>query len=127
MQEIVVDAKRLQLFFYRYDFDNESETKVREELLKTVPRACNYMFDPDTLVAEVETWHTTTHSLLAHLSLKFCPGCQLKLNSLFYERLKFLGKIQGLLLGWETARARPPVIEPTLCRPRFRTFLVMTS
>jgi hypothetical protein len=109
-QIIALDAKRLQQFFFRYTFHNKSEQFIRNKLLKTVPEACNYKYDPYTWIAEVCSWHSTTKCLAAHLILRFCPGCQCKVTMEFYEQLKFLGKVQGLLLGWKEARARPPPI-----------------
>ena len=114
MDDVVVDAKKLQQFFFKYDFDNKCEKEVREQLLAIIPIGCNYKFDPYTLVAKVTGFCTTDHNLEAHLSLKFCPGCQLTITSKWYDRLKFLGKIQGLLLGWTKSRARPESLKSNI-------------
>ena len=122
---VIVDAGQLQSFFFKYDFHNRCEKAVRENLLEYIPLACNYKFDIATLVAEVDVVHTTQRDLSAHMSFRFCPGCKIHLSSDFYELLKFLGRIQGVLLGWKKCRARPKPLRSDeerntwlLCLPR---------
>jgi len=108
MDVVLVDASRLQSFFYKYEFDNKEERTVRAGLLEYIPLACNYKFDPETLVAEpTKEFVPVKRDLKFQLDLKFSPGCEFLIEADYYERLTFLGRIHKILLGWRKNRPRP--------------------
>ncbi len=115
---VIVNAKRLQDFLYKYKFDDENENYVLKEILEYIPLSCNYAFNSRTLVAEVcsfSCFHACTKNLQFHLQFKFCFGCKLKIHADFYYRLSFLGKIHGILLKLDKPRARPPSVRESDC------------
>ena len=110
---VIVDANRLQQFFFKYEFDNFHEQLLRERLLQEVPLSCNFMFNPTTRIAEVVGNHcdTVTSNLCFQLSLRFSTGCEIQLSFEFYDQLYELGKLQSQLLNWPKPRTRPPLKE----------------
>jgi hypothetical protein len=106
MKSVVVDARCLKSFFFKYLFSNSKEKKILDKALTYVPEKCNYQFDPDTFVADVTTWYQPKLTLSFHLQLNFSHGCEIQLSSTYYSSLKHLCDIQTKLLGFR--RYRPP-------------------
>jgi hypothetical protein len=109
MKSVVVEARCLKSFFFKYLFSNSKENKILDKALTYVPEKCNYQFDPDTLVGDVTTWYHPNLPLSFHLQLNFSRGCEIQLSATYYASLKQLCDRQGKLLGFR--RHRPPIRE----------------
>lgn len=123
-EDVVIDAKRLKSFFFKFTFDKmyyEEENKLRSKLLKYVPERCNFELDDSvTRVTDLVPWHKPKSNLASLLSLNFCSGAEIQVSADYYASLKPLGILQQKILGIQRPLPRSRDVETC----RFREFLL---
>jgi len=102
---VMVSAIELQQFLQTYK--SRHLNFIHNILSKYVPLYCNYLYDPDTNIADVYLWIVPKKPLSFQMTLEFCSGCLMIIDESFYQQLLILEKIVSIHFRKQTGFLTP--------------------